>query len=1211
MSEAKTGGNVDIAVIGMSCHFPGAKTPDEYWQLLVRGEETVKHFTEQELLERGVGSGLIKDKNFVPVTSTIYDYELFDANFFSYNPREATYMDPQHRIFLQCCWSAFEDAGYIPNESESAVAVFAGLGMNTYIPEVLMKNKSYLNSITTQEIMLGNDKDFLTSQVSYKLNLTGPCVNVNTACSTSLVAIHLARQSLLLHECDMALAGAVSILLSTRNGYLYVQDSILSPDGRCRPFDAGAKGTLWGDGCGVVLLKRLADALGDGDHIHAVIKGSAVNNDGALKAGFTAPSAEGQANVITEALADADLDAQDIRFVEAHGTGTILGDPIEIEALNQAFALDKSHNNTCAIGSVKSNMGHLNAAAGIAGFIKSVLALKHRQLPPSLHYRQANPNIDFSAGPFFVNTELLALNGEDVPIRAGLNAMGLGGTNAHIILEEAPRRESTAASSTEEVLLVSAQSSTALEAICTKLADYLEAHTELSLGDVAYTLACGRAAMKVRKAIRSRDVAQTAKTLRILGRGDTSADEIITDETYVTEKLSDASAWLRGEARYWLKYFQNHRYQRLALPTYAFQGQRYWVDPDKSEVDDDYDFYYTKQDNMASWFYVPSWNHKPLSFSNLQQPSKCWLVFADESTLATQLIESLSQGEGSKVVCVSVGESFAQPQGLNFEVNPLSREDFNTLSLRLEQEDLLPDAILFLWSLETRVFEGTPASFEKAGLAQQRGLPSVMHLIQTLVAKVADKVVDLFALTNRTFDVSGSEEISVLHSGLQGICMVIQQEYSNFTCRVFDVDLATPKPFDALLSEAIIREIFSDETHLVTAFRNGKRYLRKYEPLRIEEQAPRFHGVRPDGLYLCYGGLEGIGFLISENIVKQQGAKILLLEDDDMPEIDQWNNYLAKHDDGDAISIRIINAQDLLNYDTVAYIGSLNDLFENEKRIEDIQRKFGTINGVLHAPGASNYRRIKSIKDLSFEQWCIQFDKVAWSLVKIDHVFRDSELEFRIMLNSLGSVIGGPGFVSIASASNFAKTFAALQRRQGKPLWAIQCWDSWVIEWGQAKENMPAKMYERVFPSVLTHEEGLQCFYRLFSSKDIVEMDISASDLGKRYRKWVELDSSLRNEGVVETGQNKQPRPDIGVTHREPQNALHKELGQLFGDTLSIDDIGIDDSFFDLGGNSLLAIQLTAKLRQRYAIDVDLYRLLEFRTIDKLAGFIQKTLRAG
>ena len=381
----------DIAVIGMAGRFPGAPTLEKYWQNLQAGVESITVFSEEELIAAGLEPGVVRDPKYVKAAPVLEDADRFDAAFFGYTPREAEVMDPQHRVFLECAWEAVEQAGYDAERYAGAIGVYAGAAMNTYLlfsgllPRFV---DDYLLTLT------GSDKDFLATRVSYKLNLTGPSLTVQTACSTSLVAVHLACQSLLNRECDMALAGGVSVRVPLTADYFSHESSLFSPDGHCRAFDARARGTIFGSGVGVVVLKRLAEAIADGDTIHAVVKGSAVNNDGATKVDYAAPSLPRQAAMVFEALAYAGVDAETISYVEAHGTGTELGDPIEVAALTRAFRMSTEARGYCALGSVKTNIGHLDAAAGVAGFIKTVLALEHGMIPPSLHCDEPNPAID-------------------------------------------------------------------------------------------------------------------------------------------------------------------------------------------------------------------------------------------------------------------------------------------------------------------------------------------------------------------------------------------------------------------------------------------------------------------------------------------------------------------------------------------------------------------------------------------------------------------------------------------------------------------------------------------------------------------------------------------------------------------------------------------------------------------------------------------------
>jgi acyl transferase domain-containing protein len=383
----------------MSGRFPGAPDIERFWNNLREGLESIQFFSDEEVLKNGIEPSLLNNQDYVKAGGVLDNAELFDAAFFGYTPADAEILDPQQRLFLEMAWTAIEHAGYDVARIQFPVGVFAGVGINTYLINNLISNQRALEKLGHYQLMLSSDKDFIATRTAYQLNLKGPALTIQTACSTSLVAIHVASQSLLNGECEMALAGGVSVSFPQRQGYLYQEGMIASPDGHCRAFDASAQGTVGGAGVGVVVLKRLRRALDDGDTIHAVIKGSAINNDGMNKVGFTAPSVEGQASVITEAMRG--LDYESISYIEAHGTGTRLGDPIEISALTQAYRLQTQKTGYCALGSVKTNVGHLDTAAGVTGLIKTVLALKHREIPPSLHFKKPNPQIDFANSPFF------------------------------------------------------------------------------------------------------------------------------------------------------------------------------------------------------------------------------------------------------------------------------------------------------------------------------------------------------------------------------------------------------------------------------------------------------------------------------------------------------------------------------------------------------------------------------------------------------------------------------------------------------------------------------------------------------------------------------------------------------------------------------------------------------------------------------------------
>jgi acyl transferase domain-containing protein len=504
-----------IAIVGMAGRFPRAANLRQYWDNLRGGVETISRFSDEELAAAGVDAALLRNPRYVRARGVLQDAEMFDAVFFGLSPREAEIMDPQHRVFLEAAWQALEAAGYAPGTTARNVGVYAGTSLNSYVIASLLTNPDVMLSAGGYQAMLANDKDFLATRVSYKLNLCGPGVTIQTACSTSLVAVQMACQALLARECDMALAGGVSVNVPRVSGYLYEPGMILSPDGHCRAFDARAQGTVAGEGVGVVVLKRLREALADRDHVHAVIRGAAINNDGSLKVGYTAPSVDGQAAVIARAHAMAGVDPATITYVEAHGTGTELGDPIEVAALAKAFGAAGGRRGFCALGSVKTNIGHLDAAAGVAGLIKTVLALEHRALPPSLHFSAPNPRVDFANSPFRVNATLTNWAREDdTPRRAGVSSFGIGGTNAHVVLEEAPVPATAGPSRPVQVFTLSAKTGEALDRAGDALAAHLDGAGGLAPADVAYTLHQGRATFAHRRIVVAASLEEAARALR-------------------------------------------------------------------------------------------------------------------------------------------------------------------------------------------------------------------------------------------------------------------------------------------------------------------------------------------------------------------------------------------------------------------------------------------------------------------------------------------------------------------------------------------------------------------------------------------------------------------------------------------------------------------------------------------------------------------------
>ncbi|MEU5949936.1 beta-ketoacyl synthase N-terminal-like domain-containing protein [Micromonospora sp. NPDC047465] len=551
-----------VAVVGMAVRVPGAERDlDLFWHHVVNGIDAVTFFTPEQLVGWGVPKDLVERPDFVPARAVLRDADCFDHRLFSYSPSDSTLMDPQQRILLECAWAALEHAGHPPVAADgNRIGVYVGTGLNVYLLDNVWPDERAVEAAGGLGLIIGSDKDFASTRIAYKLNLQGPALTLQTACSTSLVAVHQAAQALLTYDADLALAGGATVAPPTRRGHLHEPGGIFSADGRCRAFDAAADGTVPGDGAGVVVLKRLADALRDGDTVHAVIRGCAVNNDGARKAGFTAPGPTGQAGVISAALSVAGVDPDTIGLVETHGTGTALGDPIEVAALRQVFDSERPDRAPCALGAAKSVVGHLDTAAGVIGLIKTVLALKHRVIPPIAHLATPNPAVRLDGSVF----ELPAAARPWAPIdgvrRAGVSAFGIGGTNAHVVLEEAPAARPRPRRHVTELVLVSAKTAAAAQDSLDRAVACVAGTAPGELADLAYTLRTGRAELPWRAAFLTgahaspptvRQVAAKARArgvaLHLTGAGELTGNRPNYDADPVYRQVVDEGvALLRG-----------------------------------------------------------------------------------------------------------------------------------------------------------------------------------------------------------------------------------------------------------------------------------------------------------------------------------------------------------------------------------------------------------------------------------------------------------------------------------------------------------------------------------------------------------------------------------------------------------------------------------------------------------------------------------------
>ncbi|ALF56609.1 PscL [Nostoc piscinale CENA21] len=1384
-------------------------------------------------------------------------------------------------FFLETVWSALENAGYNCETYRDRIGLFAGVAASDYLLSNLYNNHTFIESADSYQVLIGNDKDFLPTLVSYKLNLRGPSINVQTACSTSLVAVHLACQSLLNGESDIALAGGVTIAAKPKTGYEYQPGGIKSPDGHCRAFDINANGTVFGNGVGVVVLKRLEDAINDGDFIHAIIKGSAVNNDGSLKVGYTAPSVDGQREVILEALALAGVEAETVSYIETHGTGTALGDPIEIQALTQAFRHSTYKTGFCAIGSVKTNIGHLDTAAGVTGLIKTVLALKHQQIPASLHFQQPNPQIDFANSPFYVNTKLSEWTTNSTPRRAGVSSFGIGGTNAHVILEEAPVIPASSSSRPWQLLLLSAKTSTALATATAQLRDYLTQNSDVPLADVAYTLQVGRRAFDYRRVMICHDQADAVKLLdnqdpqRVFnhyyqpshcpvifmfsGQGSQYANmgrelyeleptykkhvdacaEILQpylgldirsllyphpeateatanqlQQTFLTQSalfvteyalaqllmswgvhpeamighsigeyvaaaiagvfsLEDALAivakrgqlmqqlpagsmlaiklpakdvqslldtsdlyraslqiavinspsacvvsgissaitaleeqltvqavecrrlhtshafhslmmepilpafretfktvklhppkisfisnvtgtwitpaqatnpdywcqhlrqtvrfsegilqliqqfdgvflevgpgrslstlttqhlnknsqqqvlsllrhikdeqsdicfllqtlgrlWLAGIEIDWSGFYSDEQRHRLPLPTYPFEGKRYWIDPQASSV--------AKQD-IADWFYIPSWKRSLLTNSSAAVGKSIWLLFVDDLGVGEQILDKL-KNQGNTVVTVHQGDEFQKISTTSYQINPYSNSDYELLIQELLSSGIQPENIAYFWSL-SQIENSQPDKYLEC-----KSLLSLIQSISKLKHHLQIKVI-----TNNILEVNGNEKLNPEKSTILGLCQVISQEYPNITCQCIDIVFNGDRSNNQIIDQ-ISNELISTSLDNVIAYRDRHRWVQTFTPSHLDAIVDENTPFRNRGTYLFAGGLDNLEFLLAEYLTKTCQAKLIFIESSQFPKQENFSQWLETHQPDDAIS------QKIQHFIALEEIGAAvlllrADKTNYEQMHQILAKNVEQINGVIYATGIKHEQIFGSLPEITVAELENILKSQRHQITILEKVLQNYDLDFCCIFSSLTSILGGFGLCLDAAVYQLLDSFGNQHNQNNSCPWYIINWDNI-----QLHTTPESTITEQVSGTTLaiTATAIIEVFQRVLAIQQGTQMIISPVDINVKKTQIINRNSSLETQSKNQLDSSpRYSRPSLNNSYIAPTNELEKQITEIWQEVLGIKEIGIYDNFYELGGDSLIATQLVSRLRAKFPVELPLRDLL-------------------
>jgi len=1395
----------EIAVVGMAGRFPGAPDVHTFWRNICDSVESIATFTDEELLASGEPSQLIASESYVRARGILENVDLFDASFFGFSPREAEILDPQQRLFLECAWEALEHAGYDPDRFEAPISLCAGAGFSHYLVHNLYENPPVRLAFGEFESAVCNMQDSLATRVAYKLNLKGPCFTVQTFCSTSLLAIHLACQNLLNFESDMALAGGVTVYVPQRSGYLYQPGSILSPDGRCRPFDAGAQGTVFGNGVGVVVMRRLEDALKDHDTIHAVVRGSAVNNDGSLKVSYAAPGVVGQAAVMTEAIAAAGIPPRSIGYVETHGTGTVLGDPAEIAAMTKAIGADTEDKGFCAIGSVKGNVGHLDAAAGVTGFIKTVMAVEHRKIPPSVNFELPNPEIDFENSPFYVNRQLADWQSGNEPCRAGVSSFGIGGTNAHVILEEPPERVAPPVQEKPQLLLLSARTPSALDRQAENLADYLDKHPGINLADVAHTLQVGRKAHNHRRIVvgtnaadavanlrggdgrpafaqcqekRNRDVVlvlpedtsvqgdaisemrervpafgerldaccdhlmskhgldlrsklasqdssterhptetfavqyalaevwlawgiqpaltigaelvcacqygvlalEQALDLLMAGSGEQArsdvanrielrapaapfisgatgksiTDEQATDPSYWVESFrqdvaldavlrtlgeddnyvflqcgfekrtaekmesvigdgsriiptaswcetkghvyakllrSFGALWLAGVDIDWSTYWGNDKPYRIPLPTYPFERQRYWVNPLRQA-----DVQMAKRKDVNEWLYTPVWKSSVRGVSSQTDRdtsgAECWLIFEDERGLGAQCVEFL-QDRGHTVIRVKAGDRFTSYGGDRYALNPQAKDDYDALMAAITESRHQPRRVVHMWSVETRGEVDERPIRERDGNVD---FFSLLHVAQALGRRESTDTMELTVVSAGAQDVSGDESLDPHRATLLALCNVIPQENAHIKCRHIDTD------HEDASAGRLSLELLGSARDLNVAIRRGRRWVRSFERIRLEDGGTHTR-IRDGGTYLITGGLGGLGYVLAHHLAKVPGIKLVLAGRTPLPDPAQWDAWVREKGATDGISQRIakIRSLEALGAEVMADHADVTKPEEMRRLLNEVDSRFGSIRGVIHAAGILDADTFKPVQELDVATCERQFGPKIDGLCVLERELRGQPLDFWMLTSSLSTVLGGLGYGAYAAANTFLDAFAAAQNRRGSVPWMTINWDQWQFEEGGEGASNKSDLAKLA----IKPREGVAVFERLMRLDEPRRIIVSTAPLTTRLARYIapaqQRDAQSAGAPVV----HHQRPADLEATYKPPQTEAECALAEIWQDALGVDRVGAADNFFDLGGHSMLTVQVIGVIEKKMGVRVKVEEFI-FQTLGQMAATCEK-----
>nr|WP_269846598.1 SDR family NAD(P)-dependent oxidoreductase [Paenibacillus roseus] len=1242
----------DIAIIGMSARLPGAEDIHEYWRNIESGIDSVKQAPQSRRDDTDLYikfKQMDKDQVIYPEYGYLEQIDGFDYEFFRMSPREASLTDPHQRIFLEQAWKAIEDAGYGGDRLiGSRTGVYLGY---TQSPKDMYCKMIFETDPTLIPIAtVGNMQAMAATRISYLLNLKGPALVVDTACSSALVAIELACQAIKQGQCDQAIAGGIKlniIPLDDKN----IRIGIESTDWRTRAFDDTADGSGVGEGAGAVLLKPLKKALRDGDQVYAVIKGSSVTHDGQT-AGITVPNPASQTMVIQQAWEEAGIDPETLDYIETHGTGTKLGDPIEIKGIEGAFKKYTDKKQFCAISSVKTNIGHLSEAAGVASLVKMVLSLKYKKLPPTIYFQKPHSSIAFADSPLYVNTKLRDWETDGHPRRGGISGFGMSGTNCHLVLEEAP--EQTAAEDVEaagpEVFTLSARNEKALQEMLKLYFDYLYTNHDIpSLSNICYTANTGRSAYAHRLALIVQDandlrdqigailkaglespahprafygahrvaranVPAKAGELEEQEKGQLGREAAQQLENWMHSGKTDQQAlqalclaYVSGGDVDWTGLYADERRQRVSLPTYPLQNAKCWLEfPEQAVLD---------SAEEEGFYFRPAWIAEERS-SNASTPLAGSILLLGGQDASSPLAELLAEGytqDNRQSITVALGDQFVRHHEGSYTIRN-TQEDFSRL---FNEVDGALTQIVHMLNLDSA---GPIDHLEQLEESQNRGLYSLFYLYQAWVQTKGQQKVDLVVLTDSAQEASGLEQqIHPEHATAIGFGKVLGKEHPQFEYRSIDIDPETAP-------EQIADEIMhgSGISPSGVSFRAGVRYVEQFEQIAIESVEDEPIQIKDHGVYLITGGVGGIGLETAKSLASSASSvNLVLISRTPLPEREHWDAIVAAGaDDRAASKIQAIREIEAAGGHVKVVSANISDEQELTALLSEVRREFGKIDGVIHGAGVAIDQLLKDKQESVMREVLLPKVKGTWLL---DRLTAEDQLDFFVLFSSVATIYYGSTQSDYVAANAYMDSFAHYRSKQGKKTVTIN-WTTWK-ETGMAKNSGVA--VDTIFRTLPTSSgiNGLMTVlnkrisraligtfnYDKFGMMLLEKATVRLSEsLQRRFeRNKQQLADSAKTAKSKETAKS----GDVQLSGKDgaAYNETEKALAAVCKEVLGYSEIDVYDNFFELGADSILLMRIHMELEKRYPGVLSIADMFEYSTISKLAEYIvqQDTSSSG